>query len=170
MELGEAVTARRDALAILVLRTALGTLFWAHGMQLVFGAFGGGGFPGAVAVAEGAGFQPAALWGPVLAFAAFLGGLAVLLGFYTRVAAALMMFIMAVAVVQVQGPMGYFNSRGGFEFPLTVFFAALSLLLTGSGAYSLDTWLRLRLEGRLEQKLAAKAAPPEPEPAENDAE
>lgn len=138
MNLPEGLRRSLDDLAFLVLRLAVGAVFFMHGCQKMFGAFGGGGIPGAVAAAANAGFQPAELWGVVLAITEFAGSLALLLGLGTRIAAAFLAFEMAVAIVQVHLPMGFFNSRGGFEFPLTLLAASLALVLGGPGRLSLD--------------------------------
>ena len=158
MELPQAVQSRLHAASNLALRLGLGLVFTAHGCQKVFGAFGGGGFRGAIEVASNAGFQPAALWGPVLALTELAGGLAALLGFYARAAAAFLAFVMAVAITAVHAGNGFFNSNGGIEYPLTLFLVALSVVLEGSGPYSLDTWLRLKHEEHVAKKALAHAA------------
>lgn len=158
MDIGQALKVRLEAVSNLLLRLVLGADFLAHGLQKTFGLFGGGGFAGAAAVAKGAGFEPAWLWGAVLALTELLGGLAVLLGFYTRVAAGMLAFTMAVAIVEVHLALGFFNSNGGFEFPLMLFAVSLALVLSGSGPYSLDTWFRLKHEEHIAKMALAAAA------------
>jgi putative oxidoreductase len=52
---------------------------------------------------------------------------------------------MLVAIATVHLPRGFWVSKGGFEFNLTLIGAAAALALTGPGLYSLDTALRIRL-------------------------
>jgi putative oxidoreductase len=60
------------------------------------------------------------------------------LGLLTRPAAALVVAMMAVAVVQVHLANGYFWTDGGFEYPLLWGLIALSFVFRGGGRYSLD--------------------------------
>jgi len=62
-----------------------------------------------------------------------LGGLALVLGLGTRVAAALLAFEMLVAILTVRLKMGFV---GGYEFELTLLAASLSLALLGAGPVS----------------------------------
>ena len=50
---------------------------------------------------------------------------------------------MAIATVHL--PRGFWVTKGGFEFNLTLIGAAAALALTGPGLYSLDTALRIHL-------------------------
>lgn len=71
-----------------------------------------------------------------------LGGILLILGLWTRWAAAANAVIMAGALVTVHLPQGFFLKGmktgfvGGFEFPLLLFAASLALVLTGGGALS----------------------------------
>jgi putative oxidoreductase len=66
------------------------------------------------------------------------GGLALAAGFLTRAAAALVFALMAVAVIWVHLPIGYFWMTGGLEYPLMWGLVALAFVLRGGGRYSLD--------------------------------
>ena len=109
-----------------------------HGAQKLFGLFGGYGVE-----AEGTGqFFATKLGLPAsLALVAglieFFGGLLLALGLFTRPAAALIAGMMAVAVVTVHLPAGFFWTNGGFEYPLFWGLVALSFVLRGGGRYSL---------------------------------
>ena len=74
--------------------TALGAIFMAHGAQKLFGAFGGNGMTGTVGMIEFLGVGPPLFWAWVVALVEFFGGLAILLGFLTRVAAVLIIITM----------------------------------------------------------------------------
>jgi putative oxidoreductase len=67
-----------------------------------------------------------------------IGGVAILLGWYTRQWSALLLVFLAV-VVWVKWPVGwlYSNSGGGWEYPLLWLMAQAALMLAGSGAFTL---------------------------------
>lgn len=79
-----------------------------------------------------------------LAIAAELGGgVALILGLLTRVAALGAAFNMAVAIGTVHWAHGLFAKDNGFEFPLLLMVSALFFTLRGAGAWSLDAlWNR----------------------------
>jgi putative oxidoreductase len=79
----------------------------------------------------------------VLTAAEFLGGLALVLGLFTRWAAILLAFVMLVAVLVVHLQAGFFLPDG-YEFALTLLGANVALALLGSGEASVDRVL----EGR----------------------
>jgi putative oxidoreductase len=68
----------------------------------------------------------------------FFGGLLLAIGLATRVVAALVFGLMAVAVVQVHLPLGFFWTEGGYEYPLFWGIVALSYVVRGGGGYSMD--------------------------------
>ena len=69
-----------------------------------------------------------------------IGGCAILLGWYTRQWAAILLIFLAV-VVWIKWPVGwlYSNTGGGFEYPLFWLIAQLALVLAGGGALALQT-------------------------------
>lgn len=56
-------------------RIALGIIFLAHGSQKLFCAFGGRGLAGTIEDFEKIGYHPGVLWGTLVAFSEFFGGL-----------------------------------------------------------------------------------------------
>src|SRR5260370_16869552 len=75
-----------DSTATAILRLVLGVVFFAHGAQKMLGWFGGPGFSGSMGLLTGYLHIPAPL--AFLAIAAeFFGGLGLILGFLTRIAA-----------------------------------------------------------------------------------
>jgi len=126
-----------------ILRLVLGVVFFAHGAQKMLGWFGGYGFSGTM------GFFTHQLGIPApLAFLAicaeFFGGLGLLIGFLARIAALGIVANMLVAIFMVHLPNGLFmnwagNQKGeGFEFHLLAIAIALTILIKGSGALSVD--------------------------------
>ena len=119
--------------ALLLLRLAIGTIFVAHGGQKLF-VFGLDGVAGSFA---GMGIPMAEILGPFVSFVEFLGGLALITGLLTRLAALGLVFNMAVAILQVHLRNGFFNP-GGIEFPMLLLAGSLGLVLAGAGRWSLD--------------------------------
>jgi putative oxidoreductase len=120
-------------LGIATLRLIVGVVLFAHGSQKLFG-FGIAGTAGFFAHAG----LPMPMISAVLSIGAeFLGGLFLILGLFTRPAAAILAFNMLVAVVAVHLKNGFFAPTG-FEYPLTLMFANIALVLTGAGAFALD--------------------------------
>jgi putative oxidoreductase len=92
----------------------------------------------------------------LLAIAAeFVGGLGLVLGSLTRVAALGLLFMMFGAILAVHLGNGLFASNGGWEYPLTLLLVSFLFVVRGGGAYSFDAW-RKRVRARAQ---AARATP-----------
>ena len=129
--------------ATAILRFVLGLIFFAHGSQKMLGWFGGYGFTGTMGFFTGVLHIPAAL--SFLAIAAeFFGGLGLILGFLTRIAALGIFCNMVVAVAMIHHQFGFFmNWTGaqkgeGIEYHLLVLAVTGFLMIHGSGAVSID--------------------------------
>jgi putative oxidoreductase len=126
---------RLQPFGALVMRLVLGAIMVAHGYGKIIprGAL----YNFAQAVSH-MGFP---VWlGYVAAFTEFFGGMLLILGLLTRIAALGTAIDMAVAVIKVHlhnGLTGH-NGQGGFEFPLALFVVSLMLVFTGAGLLSLD--------------------------------
>jgi putative oxidoreductase len=123
-------------------RLVLGLVFFAHGAQKMLGWFGGYGFHGTMGFFTQMGI-PAPL--AFLAICAeFFGGLGLLVGFLSRIAALGIITNMLVAVVTVHRVNGLFmnwtgQQKGeGFEFHLLAIALAIIIVVKGSGALSID--------------------------------
>jgi putative oxidoreductase len=120
-----------------LVRIATGLLLVPHGTQKLFGWFGGYGIAGTEQFfATKLGLPP---WVAVLAgLVEFGGGLLLALGLVTRVAAALVVGLMTVAIIQVHSSNGFFWTEGGYEYPLLWGILALNFVIRGGGRFSLD--------------------------------
>ncbi len=129
--------------ALFLLRVILGVVFFVHGSQKVLGWFGGYGLSGTVGYFKDVVHIPAffAYLGP---FVEFLGGIALVFGMFTKVAALGIFIMMVVATAKVHFPNGFLLSgkgdgKGqGYEFTLTLAIISLVLVLLGGGIYSVD--------------------------------
>jgi putative oxidoreductase len=130
---------------LLVLRVVLGVIFAAHGAQKLFGSFGGPGLKGTAGFHGQLGIKPPFLMAVVAGLAEFVGGILIAVGFLTPLAAVALILTMAVAVFTVHLKNGFFSMNGGYEFNLALAGMALTLLITGAGALSLDAVLGIVL-------------------------
>ena len=132
-------------LGLLVLRLVLGLTFVGHGGQKLFGWFGGPGLKGTMAMTGRLGMRPVWFWGLLAALSEFGGGVLLAFGLLSPLGSLGIIAAMLVAITQVHWVKGFWNTKGGFEFPLVNLAAALALALTGPGVYSLDAVLRISL-------------------------
>lgn len=120
-------------LAALILRVASGGLFLAHaGLKLfVFTPAGTSAFFGSLGL-------PGALAYLVIA-AEVLGGLALILGFKTRIVSLGLALVLLGAIVTVHFAAGFFfsNPNGGWEYPAFWIVTLIVQALLGDGAYAL---------------------------------
>lgn len=119
--------------AILILRLCLGIVFIAHGLQAAFGMYGGPGINGFTNMLSGLGFKPAVLWAYVGAYVELFGGLMLILGVFTRIAALLILLFMIVAVLKVHLTKGFFIQSGGFEYNFVIVGVCIALIILGAG-------------------------------------
>ena len=153
MLLFESPTRRQIDTALAVLRVVLGVTFILHGGQKLF-VFGFSGVSGAFAQM---GIPAPGLLGPFVAFVEFFGGIAILLGLLTRLAALGIAANMVVAILTVHLKNGFFAPTG-VEFPLSLLGSAIALTIAGAGAYSLDALIEKRLSGGAEAEPEVAAA------------
>jgi putative oxidoreductase len=127
---------RMDA-GLAVLRTVVGIVFLAHGAQKLFGM----GFGGVSEMFVQLGIPAPGVTGPLNALVEFFGGLALIGGLLTRLAASGLAADMLGAILMVHLKNGFYVPQG-IEFVVTLFAASVTLVLTGPGAISLDAVLR----------------------------
>jgi putative oxidoreductase len=128
---------------ITIVRVVLGVVFFAHGAQMALGWFGGAGLRSTVRVFQQQLRIPAPL--ALLSVAAeFLGGLGLIVGLLSRIAALGIAAVMLVAVLTVHWKFGFFmnwygDKKGqGIEYHVLVLVLALVVIIKGGGAFSLD--------------------------------
>ena len=131
-----------NSYSLLLVRLALGCVMFAHGAQKMLGWWGGQGFEATLRSFEGQGFP--AFFACLAIFAEFFGGIGLILGFLTRIAAFGVLCNMAVALVKVHLHNGFFMNwtsapRGeGFEYHILAIGIALAVIIGGAGALSID--------------------------------
>lgn len=121
-----------DPIVLTLLRISTGVIMAAHGwgkltnIQPTIDAFTGMGIPSPTLSVY-------------LAIAGeFLGGLGLLIGFLTPLAAFGIFCTMAVAIFEVHWPNGLMAQNQGFEYPMTLFFVSLYFIIRGAGPISID--------------------------------
>jgi len=129
-------------MTLTLVRLVLGIVFFAHGAQKMLGWFGGFGFQGTMGFFTHNGI-PAPL--AFLAICAeFFGGLGLIFGLLSRIAAFWIMVNMLVAIVTVHRFNGLFmnwfgNQKGeGYEYHLLAIVLCLVVIIKGAGAFSID--------------------------------
>jgi putative oxidoreductase len=128
---------------ITILRIVLGVVFFAHGAQKALGWFGGAGLQSTVRVFREQLRIPAPL--ALLSVAAeFLGGLGLIVGLLSRIAALGIAVVIIVAILAVHRKFGFFmnwygEKQGhGIEYHILVLALSLAVMIKGAGAFSLD--------------------------------
>jgi len=143
MKLFERLIRTPDAIHLTVLRLILGIIFFAHGAQKTLGLFGGYGFAGTMNFFTGTMHIPEPL-AFLAIMAEFVGGIALILGVASRLAALSISVNMIVAIMMVHAQNGLFmNWTGaqkgeGFEYHLLAIATAIPIIIHGSGALSID--------------------------------
>src|SRR6478672_5020036 len=101
-------------IATTILRLVLGVIFFAHGAQKMLGWFGGYGFSGTMGYFTGAMHIPT-LFAFLAIAAEFFGGIGLILGFLTRIAAFGIAVNMLVAIATVHHAFGFFMNWSGTQ-------------------------------------------------------
>ena len=131
-----------DDTAMLALRLFLGLVFFPHGMQKVFGWFGGNGFSASMDMFTKGGVPAALAFLAIMAES--LGAVALIAGFFTRIAALGIAVNMIICALGNHVKNGFFmnwmgTQKGeGFEYHLLVVGISAALIISGGGKWSLD--------------------------------
>jgi putative oxidoreductase len=143
----------KSAVAPLILRLALAAVFIIHGSEMVrpehqWGAT----WYTHAAEARAKPGEPPEIMEPLrtapaqmaVAWGEFIGGIALGVGFLTRLAALGLIAIMAGAIYFVHWTHGFDITKGGFEYNVVIIAVCLVLILTGGGTLAVDRFFRLR--------------------------
>jgi putative oxidoreductase len=133
------------SLGLLILRVVVGLTLAAHGAQKLFGWWGGPGMKGWTQMVSKLRIRPAAPWAWVAALSEFGGGLLVAFGLLSPLGSLAVAGAMLVAIATVHWPNGFWSTKRGYEFNLTLIGSVAALALTGPGTYSLDQALGIHL-------------------------
>jgi len=127
----------------LIMRLTLGGVMLPHGLQKVFGLFGGAGLQATMNAMTTKLGLPAPLAGLVI-LAESAGALGLIFGFCTRLCALGIALVMGGAIYLVHGQHGFFmnwfgrQAGEGFEYHLLALGLALALFIHGGGKWSFD--------------------------------
>jgi putative oxidoreductase len=130
-----------------VLRVVLGLIMASHGTQKLFGWFDGAGIKGTGVFFSKAGYRAGETMAAIAGLTETLGGLGLILGLLTPLAAAAIVGVMINAISvkwtgAVLGPQGV-------EFESLIIAAAVTLALTGPGRFAVDRFLPVLRNHRL---------------------
>jgi len=146
-----------DSWTGLILRLGLGIVMVPHGMQKVFGWFGGFGLPVTFSYMTNMEHIPA-IFAALAIIAESLGSVALIVGVLSRVAAFGIGIEMVVAALMVHVRNGFFmNWSGhqageGFEFHILMVAISIAIMILGGGRWSVDGIIASRGNGTKSQK------------------
>jgi putative oxidoreductase len=139
----ELLLATEPSVSLFIIRIVLGIIFFAHGAQKVLGWYGGHGLKGTVGYMASRGLPVPIAY--MVCFFEFLGGIGLIVGFLTRLAAVAIAVVMVGAIATVHWKNGFFMNwelapgKGhGIEANLAFLAMALAILLDGAGLLSID--------------------------------
>ena len=165
----------------LLLRLTVGSLFFGHGTQKLFGLFGGHGLDATANMFESLGMRPGRRNAVAAGLAEAGGGAGIALGLATPLSAAVLTSTMLTAVNRVHLKNGPWVTNGGYEYNVVLIAAVLALVEVGPGNLSLDHllgnertgpgWalaaLALGVAGAVGAHVAAESYPAPPAPPES---
>jgi putative oxidoreductase len=123
--------------ALLSLRIVVGVTFLIHGLDKL------GDLSGAERLLGSFGIPAPGLMALFVGVTETVGGLLLITGLATRLAAAALTVNMAVALATAHSELQFFAREGGIELELLLAGASLALVLAGAGRFSLDRALDL---------------------------
>jgi putative oxidoreductase len=120
-----------------LMRIVTGLFLIPHGAQKLFGLFGGD-ITNTAGFFAKVGIEPALPLAYATGGVEFFGGLLLVIGLLTRIAAAGVAIMMAVAILSVHLANGFFWTSGGYEYPLMWGLLMLAIFIRGGGDLSVD--------------------------------
>lgn len=134
-QLGE-IYKRLERFSWPLIRITAGAFLVPHGAMKLFG-----GMQGLIGWFTQIGLEPAAPLAWYIALLEFVGGILLAAGFLTRIVAAQVVGLMAVAAFTIHWGNGFMWTEGGLEYPLMWGIVALAILIRGGGEFSIDAKL-----------------------------
>ncbi|AZN39734.1 DoxX family protein [Paenibacillus albus] len=125
------------ALGLLIIRVVVGLMFAGHGVQKLFGWFGGYGLKGTGSWMDSIGLKPGVLVALLAGLAELAGGLLFVLGFWMIPAAVLIVLTMLGAIISVHRKNGFWVTQNGMEYNIVLIAVAIGLALIGAGEYAI---------------------------------
>lgn len=122
---------------LLLLRIVVGATLFGHGVQKLFGWFGGHGPKGTGGFLGQLGFR-APLLMAVAAGLSEASGILLALGLVTPLACLAIAVVMLNAIGTVHWKNGFWNGNGGIEFPLLILSVVTAIAATGPGRFAID--------------------------------
>jgi putative oxidoreductase len=130
-------TLTRGTLVPLLLRFGLAVIFIYHGLDLVRQDWG-------IGWAANKPDAPPEVVQALVAWGELVGGIAMALGFLTRLAAVGLAVIMIGAVATVHWPNGFDIRKGGYEYNFAILVICAAVFLLGPGTLAVDRVFRFR--------------------------
>jgi len=134
-----------------ILRVLLGIVIFPHGAQKLLGWFGGGGFNASMRMFE-SNFNIPTIFALLAILAESVAAVALIAGFFTRIAALAISVNMLVAVALVHWKVGFFmnwmgTGKGeGFEYHILAVAVGVALMIKGGGRWSVDGVIAKKLK------------------------
>lgn len=131
------IYARFEPFVLPILRAGLGIILIAHGLQKLFGMFGGMGLTRNAELFARLGYNPGMFWGTLVGCTETIGGALLVIGLFTR-PAAFSIVIFMIFSIHFTSAKGFFWLQGGMEYSILILLVALVFLIRGGGEYSVD--------------------------------
>jgi putative oxidoreductase len=125
-------------LGLLILRLVIGVTFAGHGAQKAFGWWNGPGLARWRGAIGHMGFQPVELFVALSIGAELVGGLLLAVGLFTPLATTILIGQLVVIISKAHLPKGFWNTNGGYEYPLVLGASVVAITFIGAGSISLD--------------------------------
>ncbi len=139
------------SLSTTILRVMLGVVMFPHGAQKLLGWFGGRGYEATIKSFTTGNLHLPEFLAVLIVLTESVGALALVAGFFTRLAALAVTVDMACAIILVHSKIGFFmnwsgTAKGeGFEYHLLMIAIGLAVMIKGGGPWSLDGAIAKRL-------------------------
>src|SRR5215218_6674712 len=138
-------TSKVNELAPMIVRVAQGSLMAGHGVQKLFGSFGGPGLEGTSGFMEMLGMRPGRPWAYLAGLSEFGGGVLTALGLFNPLGPLGIIGAMSMATRKAHWDKPIWVTEGGAELPVLNIAISTALLVREPDGFSLDRLLGIRL-------------------------